>query len=458
MRAVHFHPHGMPLVLTAEVQDPTPTPDLHPTLTERAPYAGQEPNAAAPTAAAAAAERTPEEAASTYRAPLETSVPASSTGGWRYPPQTLPPSMVPVGWEVPFPAAPPRNTRGQQGEEHEVAEGGSGNLAAQLAAANYANYASVWNILGEEQPPRVRLRLWHFDAAKASTELDDARALRMTVSDAVLCSEMGVHFSPCGRYIAATVASRGPIPAPAVDAAAAVVSARAVEGMDWSPMRGPHQAEDAQQALPLLRADNASVSGYVKVQPGGPLPSPRPERVVFEVRVISIDGCTFGETARARRIRAAHCLTSVQFSPAGGHLLLAYGKKHSSLLRSLVADRGALLPLHTILEVIRLSDMELVRVLPSAEDEINAACFHPLPGCGLAYGTKEGRLRLVVHRRADEDEDTAGNDAHEDGSSAQDDEQRRSAHELGLALMQQQWMQPAELRQALAPGPAPALH
>jgi hypothetical protein len=32
--------------------------------------------------------------------------------------------------------------------------------------------------------------------------------------------------------------------------------------------------------------------------------------------------------------------------------------------------------------------MELVRVIPSAEDEVNVACFHPSPGAGLVYGTK----------------------------------------------------------------------
>lgn len=32
--------------------------------------------------------------------------------------------------------------------------------------------------------------------------------------------------------------------------------------------------------------------------------------------------------------------------------------------------------------------MELVSVLPSAEDEVNVACFHPLAGGGLVYGTK----------------------------------------------------------------------
>ena len=32
--------------------------------------------------------------------------------------------------------------------------------------------------------------------------------------------------------------------------------------------------------------------------------------------------------------------------------------------------------------------MELVRILPSSEDEVNVACFHPSPGGGLVYGTK----------------------------------------------------------------------
>ena len=32
--------------------------------------------------------------------------------------------------------------------------------------------------------------------------------------------------------------------------------------------------------------------------------------------------------------------------------------------------------------------MELVKVLPSAEDEVNVACFHPIVGGGFVYGTK----------------------------------------------------------------------
>jgi hypothetical protein len=42
----------------------------------------------------------------------------------------------------------------------------------------------------------------------------------LTVADAVLCSEMGVHFSPCGRLMAACVACQArvqPLLLPAAD-------------------------------------------------------------------------------------------------------------------------------------------------------------------------------------------------------------------------------------------------
>ncbi|KAL5996817.1 hypothetical protein ACLOJK_007737 [Asimina triloba] len=52
------------------------------------------------------------------------------------------------------------------------------------------------------------------------------------------------------------------------------------------------------------------------------------------------------------------------------------------------------------MKVYRVSDMELVRVLPSAEDEVNVACFHPAVGGGLVYGTKEGKLRILKYDHA----------------------------------------------------------
>lgn len=48
------------------------------------------------------------------------------------------------------------------------------------------------------------------------------------------------------------------------------------------------------------------------------------------------------------------------------------------------------------IQVYRVSDMELVRVLPSAEDEVNVACFHPSVGGGLVYGTKVKTMGLVL--------------------------------------------------------------
>lgn len=33
--------------------------------------------------------------------------------------------------------------------------------------------------------------------------------------------------------------------------------------------------------------------------------------------------------------------------------------------------------------------------MPTAEEDVNIACFHPEPGMGCAYGTKQGRVGLV---------------------------------------------------------------
>jgi activator-of-BECN1-regulated-autophagy protein 1 len=180
---------------------------------------------------------------------------------------------------------------------------------------------------GQEQPCTVQIKLWRYNPANVNVALENAC---LTLRQAVLCSEMGAHFSPCGNFLAACVICQ-------------------------------HHA----------------VGEYL-----------------YELRVYSLQKRNFGEVLSARRIRAAHCLTSVQFSPTSEHVLVAYGRKHSSLIL-LVADGGNYQPVHTILEVYRVADMGLVRVIPSAEDEVNAATFHPHPGGGLVYGTKEGRLRLL---------------------------------------------------------------
>ncbi|XWS31350.1 hypothetical protein CRYUN_Cryun23aG0068900 [Craigia yunnanensis] len=207
-------------------------------------------------------------------------------------------------------------------------------LAASMAVAAAA-----------ELPCTVKLRVWSHDIKNPCSQLN-ADKFRLAIPHAVLCSEMGAHFSPCGKFLAACVAC-----------------VHQDGGAATSPTRHPISAH----------------------------------QVVYELRIYSLEKATFGSVLVSRAIRAAHCLTSIQFSPTSEHILLAYGQRHGSLLKSVVIDGKTTSPIYTVLEVYRVSDMELVRVLPSAEDEVNVACFHPFAGGGLVYGTKEGRLRVLQY-------------------------------------------------------------
>ncbi|KAK7345713.1 hypothetical protein VNO77_16323 [Canavalia gladiata] len=222
-------------------------------------------------------------------------------------------------------------------------------LATSMAAAAAA-----------ELPCTVKLKVWSHDLKNPCAPLSRCR---LTIPHVVLCSEMGAHFSPCGRFLAACVACM----LPHVEADSGLQTlANQEPGVATSPTRHPFAAH----------------------------------QVIYELRIYSLEEATFGSVLVSRAIRAAHCLTSIQFSPTSEHILLAYGRRHGSLLRSIIIDGETTLPIYTVLEVYRVSDMELVSVLPSAEDEVNVACFHPFAGGGLVYGTKEGKLRVFQFDRA----------------------------------------------------------
>ncbi|RDY07647.1 Activating molecule in BECN1-regulated autophagy protein 1, partial [Mucuna pruriens] len=211
-----------------------------------------------------------------------------------------------------------------------------------------------------ELPCTVKLKVWSHDLKNPCAPLSRCR---LTIPHVVLCSEMGAHFSPCGRFLAACVACM----LPHIEADPGLQTLVHQEpGVATSPTRHPFSAH----------------------------------QVMYELRIYSLEEATFGSVLVSRAIRAAHCLTSIQFSPTSEHILLAYGRRHGSLLKSIVIDGENTLPIYTVLEVYRVSDMELVSVLPSAEDEVNVACFHPFAGGGLVYGTKEGKLRIFQFDRA----------------------------------------------------------
>uniref|UniRef100_A0A7R9W073 Uncharacterized protein n=1 Tax=Chlamydomonas euryale TaxID=1486919 RepID=A0A7R9W073_9CHLO len=322
-----------------------------------------------------------------------------------------------------------------------------------------------------EQPCVVNLNVWDFDHRRPSAILDKPR---ISVPRAVLCSEMGTQFSPCGRFLALCVAvdslsdagrrwqqdhvrrcmqrmrtaegvrdaalsryaTGAAGPASGSGNGAGPSSAHAAPGVDVCTSADGAAAPDAagpscgvaagagQLDAPLQVVDTGDgfmlpVAQAWEVFPHDvqwlefPAGTPQSEvdaavqsareaarlnKPLYELRVYSLDGATFGKVLCARLIRAAHCLTSVQFSPTSEHLLVAYGRRYISLC-NLVAEGRGLVPAHTIVELHRTRDLEVVRMLPSLEDEVNVAAFHPVPGAGIVYGTKEGRLRSLRYDR-----------------------------------------------------------
>lgn len=64
--------------------------------------------------------------------------------------------------------------------------------------------------------------------------------------------------------------------------------------------------------------------------------------MVYEVRVYSLLSDSLGAVLAAKAIRAAHCLTSIQFSPSSEHILLAYGRCAAPSRPFLCASQGSL--------------------------------------------------------------------------------------------------------------------
>ncbi|XP_031251263.1 uncharacterized protein LOC116109176 [Pistacia vera] len=139
---------------------------------------------------------------------------------------------------------------------------------------------SLASAAAAELPCTVKLRIWPHDMKDPYAHLE-GEWCRLTIPHAVLCSEMGAHFSPCGRYLAACVAC----------------------------------------VLPSLEADAGLQSqGHHDVSGAGTSPTRHPisaHQVMYELRIYSLEEATFGLVLASRAIRAAHCLTSIQDQVTG---------------------------------------------------------------------------------------------------------------------------------------------
>lgn len=91
-----------------------------------------------------------------------------------------------------------------------------GGLPSSLEAAA-ADVAASHSFTGHDMTGRLRVVLWRFDASQPQAELVALQPRPFQISNCVLCSEMGVHFSPCGRMLALCVACRVGSKTPSTD-------------------------------------------------------------------------------------------------------------------------------------------------------------------------------------------------------------------------------------------------
>ncbi|KAJ7538798.1 hypothetical protein O6H91_11G063300 [Diphasiastrum complanatum] len=188
------------------------------------------------------------------------------------PTQTRSTEVVPVGSGIPTEAEISlvnggETHRGLGGRLHLPSLGLAEEAAAQAA------------ITAAELPCTVKLRLWPHDI-KRPCALLDPETCRLTIPHAVLCSEMGTHFSPCGRFLAACVACV--LPSPDLE------------------------------ACPQARFATAGIAGTgfsVQSPTRHPISA---QQIIYELRIYSLEEITFGEVLSSRAVRAAHCLTSIQ--------------------------------------------------------------------------------------------------------------------------------------------------
>jgi len=93
-------------------------------------------------------------------------------------------------------------------------------------------------------------------------------------------------------------------------------------------------------------------------------------------------------------IDRARGVTSIKFSPTCEHIVLAYGIRLRPQLSSFTSSTNSRHRIAVVFHAPLDSDVISPRcVITSLEDDVNIACFHPLVGNGLVYGTRQGKLR-----------------------------------------------------------------
>jgi hypothetical protein len=191
-------------------------------------------------------------------------------------------------------------------------------LAVAAASGTGADAVAAAAAVSQEQPCMVQVVLWPFSTSDAARPLAGvgSPAPLLVIPRAVLCSEMGVCVSPCGRMLAVCVAPDGGVPSPKCEAW--LKRRAAVE------LAGPLSTPDQRFGQEAGRQD---LLGSVpdEVRPASNALPPQQSKLYgflqYELRLYSLDGPTFGHMLAARPLTAAQNLTSVQVSLQALNLL-----------------------------------------------------------------------------------------------------------------------------------------
>jgi len=122
----------------------------------------------------------------------------------------------------------------------------------------------------------------------------------------------------------------------------------------------------------------------------GPGPGPRHVSCGGIMKKTCLDGLWGG-------VRGGTFVTSVKLSPTGEFVLLGCSRGNSD--ENETDPPISMEEQHPVAAVWRLGDMRRMETLKSDasdEDDANVALFHPFPGAGVVYGTKQGHIAYAL--------------------------------------------------------------
>jgi len=114
-----------------------------------------------------------------------------------------------------------------------------------------------------------------------------------------------------------------------------------------------------------------------------------PRELAPHLIVVSLNPGSIGEVSHSLKIPAklAKTITCCKFSALSEYILLGYGVRQTDIAT----------PTHPVVSFYKPvgDSLDHINTVVSEEDDVNIAAFHPT-GLGVAYGTKEGRVRVIA--------------------------------------------------------------